>query len=86
MLPAFLTTILFSISGVSAGKMTRILGGVEANFLRIILATSLLAIWAHTFGQGLTGASQPYFLLSGLLGFGVGDLALYQALPRIGSR
>ena len=26
------------------------------------------------------------FLLSGLLGFGLGDIALYQALPRLGSR
>jgi drug/metabolite transporter (DMT)-like permease len=46
----------------------------------------LLALWAHTFGQGLRGAALPVFLLSGAAGFGVGDVALYQALPRLGSR
>ena len=83
---AFLTTILFSISGVCAQRTSKALGGVEANFWRILLATALLALWAHTFGQGLIGKAFPMFLLSGLLGFGLGDIALYQALPRLGSR
>jgi len=86
MLPAFLTTVLWAISAVSANRMTRLIGGIEANFWRITLATLLLAVWAHGFGQGLSGQAFPYFLLSGFVGFGLGDLALYQALPRIGSR
>jgi drug/metabolite transporter (DMT)-like permease len=86
MLPAFLTTVLFAISAVSANRMAKILGGVEANFWRITLATLLLGLWAHSFGRGVTGAAFPFFLLSGCVGFGIGDLALYQALPRIGSR
>lgn len=86
MLPAFLTTILFSISAVSANRTTRLLGGVEANFWRISLAALFLGGWAHSFGQGFSGKSFPVFLLSGCLGFGLGDTALYQALPRLGSR
>jgi drug/metabolite transporter (DMT)-like permease len=86
MWPAFLTTIFFSISAVCAQRTSKVLGGVEANFWRVLLATALLALWAHTFGQGLTGKAFPMFLLSGLLGFGLGDIALYQALPRLGSR
>jgi drug/metabolite transporter (DMT)-like permease len=86
MLPAFLTTVLFAISAVSANRTTRLLGGVEANFWRISLATLFLGFWAHGFGNGLSGAAFPVFLLSGCVGFGIGDLALYQALPRIGSR
>ncbi|MBI4657457.1 MAG: DMT family transporter [Verrucomicrobia bacterium] len=86
MLPAFLTTILFSISVVSANRLAKLLGGVEANFWRISLATLFLAIWAHGFGAGVTGEAFPVFLLSGSVGFGVGDVALYQALPRLGSR
>jgi drug/metabolite transporter (DMT)-like permease len=86
MLPAFLTTVLFAISAVSANQTTRILGGINANFWRISLATILLGLWAHTLGSGLGGRAFPYFLLSGCLGFGLGDLALYQALPRLGSR
>ena len=86
MWPAFLTTIFFSISAVCAQRTSKVLGGVEANFWRVLLATALLALWAHTFGQGLIGKALPMFLLSGLLGFGLGDIALYQALPRLGSR
>ncbi len=86
MLPAFLTTILFSLSAVCAQRTTKALGGVEANFWRILLATLLLALWAHVWGQGITGRAFHWFLWSGLLGFGLGDLALYQALPRLGSR
>lgn len=86
MVAALLTTVLFSISAVCAQRTTRALGGVEANFWRITLATLLLALWAHTAGQGLQGKSFPWFLLSGFIGFGIGDVALYQALPRIGSR
>lgn len=86
MFPAFLTTILFSISAVTANRLAKLLGGVEANFWRITVATLLLAAWAHWFGGGLSGTAFPIFLLSGCVGFGVGDTALYQALPRIGSR
>jgi drug/metabolite transporter (DMT)-like permease len=86
MVPAFLATLLFSLSVVAASRTTRILGGTTANFLRLCLATSFLAVWAHGFGQGFGGGAMEWFFLSGVIGFGVGDLALYQALPRIGPR
>jgi drug/metabolite transporter (DMT)-like permease len=86
MIPAFLATLLFSLSVVAASRTTRILGGTTANFLRLCLATSFLAIWAHGFGQGFGGGAMGWFFLSGVIGFGLGDLALYQALPRIGPR
>jgi drug/metabolite transporter (DMT)-like permease len=37
-------------------------------------------------GQGMRGASFGWFLVSGIIGYGFGDLALFQALPRIGPR
>jgi drug/metabolite transporter (DMT)-like permease len=86
MFPAFLTTILFSISAVCAQRTSRTLRGVEANFWRLLLATLLLGLWAHIAGQGISGKAFPLFLLSGVLGFGIGDAALYQALPKLGSR
>jgi len=86
MLPAFLTTIFFSLSAVCAQRTTKVLGGVEANFWRILLATIVLGVWAHTMGRGLSGPAFHLFLWSGVLGFGLGDIALYQALPRLGSR
>ncbi len=86
MLAAFLTTILFSVSAVSGNRTARLLGGTEANFWRLCLGAVLLAIYAHTAGGGIAGPAFPTFLLSGCIGFGIGDMALYQALPRIGSR
>ena len=86
MLAAFLTTILFAMSGVCAQRTSRLLGGVRANFWRLFIAMALLACWAFTFGQGLRGVAVATLFWSGALGFGLGDVALYQALPRIGSR
>jgi len=86
MLPALLTTLLWSASVVCATRSTRYLGGPVANLTRLCLATALLALWAHTFGKGLSGAGLWFFLWSGFVGFGLGDLALYEALPRLGSR
>lgn len=86
MLAAFLTTILFSISGVCATRSTRILPSLEANFYRLLVATVLLGAYAHFRGAGLGGEALGWFLVSGLIGFGVGDIALYLAYPRLGSR
>jgi drug/metabolite transporter (DMT)-like permease len=86
MLPAILTTFLFALSAASAGRSTRMLGGRTANLARLSLATVWLACWAYGFGQGTNGPSFAWFVLSGIVGFGVGDLALYSALPRIGAR
>jgi drug/metabolite transporter (DMT)-like permease len=86
MLQAFLTTFLFSASAICGNKSAKILGGVAANFYRIIVATLLLGCWAHTAGSPSKSAALGIFFFSGLIGFGIGDLALYQALPRIGSR
>src|SRR5687768_6440770 len=74
------------MSAVAGSRFSRLVGGLEANFFRILIATVILGLYAHTLGSGFTGKALPYFLLSGLIGFGLGDLALYQALPRIGSR
>lgn len=86
MLAALLTTVLFSLSGASGARLSRLVGGIEANFWRIGVATVLLGLWAHGMGQGFSGPSLTLFLISGLVGFGIGDTALYQAFPILGSR
>src|ERR1019366_6877560 len=65
---------------------TGYLAGAVANLTRLCVATILLALYAHGFGKGLGGAGLWFFVLSGFVGFGLGDLALYEALPRLGSR
>jgi len=83
---AFLTTILFSISVISGHRSAKLIGGTEANFWRLTCATLFLAFWAYGFGIGLEGNAFPLFFLSGIIGIGIGDVALFQALPRLGSR
>lgn len=86
MIAAFLTTILFSLSAVSANRSVALLGGTPALLARLCLATLLLGLYAHTLGAGFGGAGLKWFLLSGVVGMGLGDIALFEALPRIGSR
>ncbi len=86
MLPALLTTFLFSFSVLFASRSARLVGSMQANVSRLTLAMLLLGLWAHGWGGGFKGAGLPWFLLSGFIGFGLGDIALFGALPRIGPR
>ena len=86
MLAAFLAAVFFALSAIIAHRTGRMVGVVAANCARLWVATFLLAVWAHGFGQGLQGRGLPFFLLSGVVGFGIGDIGLFAALPRLGSR
>lgn len=85
MLAALFTTLLFATSAVCGYRTAKQIGGIEANFWRIALATVFLTVWSWTFGAGFAGAPE-WFMLSGLFGIGLGDSAYFQALPRLGSR
>ena len=86
MFASFLTTLLFSLSVILASRSAKLLGGTRANLSRIVLATFFLAVWAHGFGAGLRGPAFPWFFFGGCVGFGLGDMALFAALPRVGPR
>jgi drug/metabolite transporter (DMT)-like permease len=83
---ALLAALLFAISAICGYRSSKQIGGVEANFWRVTMATLCLALWAHLFGSGLAGAAFTLFLLSGFFGIGLGDTGYFQALPRLGSR
>ena len=86
MLPAFLTTLLWSVSAISARKSIAAVGPVRANLTRLALALALLALYAHTAGSGFAHADTSWFLLSGLFGMGLGDIALFYGMPMVGAR
>lgn len=86
MLFAFITAALFAMGAVSARLLVGRLGSTLANFTRLVVATIFLAVWAYTMGGGTAGPGFVWFFLSGCVGFGLGDIALYFALPRIGAR
>jgi drug/metabolite transporter (DMT)-like permease len=86
MLPSFLTVGLWGFCVVAANRAARLVGGPAANLSRLSLAFVLLAVWAFGFGEGLRGDSLRWFIFSGCVGFGLGDVAAFEAMPRIGPR
>ncbi|MFO1487996.1 MAG: DMT family transporter [Verrucomicrobiota bacterium] len=86
MFASLLTTLFFSFSAIFGRQVSRHLPGTMANLSRLILCSILFGIWSHLFGFGISGKAFPILFLSGCVGFGVGDLALFQTYPRLGSR
>lgn len=86
MIASFLAAFFFALNATCASHSVRAIGAPRANTGRLILAAAVLGLYAHTFGRGLASASTGWFLLSGLIGMGLGDLGVYAALPLLGSR
>ena len=86
MLPALLTVFLWSYCVIAARRSVQQLGENTANLARILVAVMALGLIAHAAGLGLAGGGLPFFLLSGMIGFGFGDIGIFYALPRIGAR
>jgi drug/metabolite transporter (DMT)-like permease len=86
MLAAILTTLLFSVSAICGRRVSHFLSGTLANLWRLMFAATLLGLWSHLFGFGIHGRAFPVLFLSGCVGFGFGDLAMFQAYRRIGAR
>ena len=85
MIGALGTTLFFAFNAIFANRSAKLLGSNRANLFRLLVAALILGAWAHLAGQGLHGASLTWFFLSGLAGFGLGGVAMFQALPRLGS-
>ena len=86
MVAAVLTTFLFSLSALSGRRLANHLPGSLANLVRLLVAASVVGTYAHLLGFGVGGPAFGLMFVSGCVGFGIGDLALFQAYPRIGTR
>jgi drug/metabolite transporter (DMT)-like permease len=86
MLASFLAATFFALNATCASHSVRTVGSARANLGRLVVAALVLGTFAHTLGGGFTSASLAWFLLSGLIGMGLGDLGVYGALPLLGSR
>lgn len=84
MLAAILTTVCFACSVILARRSTVLVGPQPANLARQLVALLLLGLWAHLASQGLRGPGFSLFVISGVIGFGMGDWAMFEALPRVG--
>lgn len=86
MINAIVATLLFAVSATCANRSARLVGGVEANYWRLLLSTFFLGLWAFSMGAGVSGEAFPVFLISGVVGIGIGDFGLFQSFPRLGAR
>ena len=86
MIFAILATCFFACSAVAANRAIGEFGSLKTNMLRLGIVSVTGALWAFTLGGGALGAGVSWMLLSGLVGFGLGDIGFFLALPRIGSR
>ncbi len=88
---AILAAILFAFSAVVSQRAGRIFGALRANFYRMCLACAALglitlAVDAAEGASSLHGELFGRYFWSGAVGFGVGDVALFLAYARLGSR
>lgn len=87
MIAAILTTLFFAFSAVTGQRVAVMLGGAWGNLMRLGLATVVLGLLVAIFTpDAIRWASFQWFFVSGLIGFGLGDVALFTAYERIGSR
>lgn len=86
MLAASLAAFFFALNATCASRSVQASGSMPANLGRLLVATCVLGLFAHTLGHGFTSASTGWFLLSGIIGMGLGDLGVYAALPLLGAR
>ena len=86
MLFILLTPVLFAFSTFFATRAVKSVGAPRATTVRILMAAGLLGCWALLRGSSLDAPTQEWLWLSGAVGIGLGDIALFQAIPRIGGR
>lgn len=87
MIAAILTTLFFAFSAVTGQRVAVRLGGAWGNLMRLSIAALVLgALVLLLTPDAIRWPSFQWFFLSGVIGFGVGDVALFTAYERIGSR
>lgn len=86
MLASFLAALFFALNATCGSHNVRVHGPLRANLGRLIIAAITLALIGHAIGRGFASTSVWWFVLSGVIGMGIGDLGTYSALPLLGSR
>lgn len=84
---ALLTVVLFAASAVAGERTARYWGSERGNLIRLAIASVLM--WGLTlalFPQTVRPSSYGWLFLSGVVGFGLGDISLFLAYVRVGAR
>ena len=88
-LAALGTAVCWSFTGLFFAEAARRVGALRVNLLRLPVALLLLSLTlAASRGSfaGLDGRRAAWLAASGVVGLVIGDLALFEAMRRIGSR
>jgi drug/metabolite transporter (DMT)-like permease len=90
-LAALTTAICWTFTAVAFESAGKKVGSLAVNIIRLVIAFALLTVFTFfTRGLGLptdaSGTTWIFLLISGLIGFVIGDLFLFQAYVEIGSR
>jgi drug/metabolite transporter (DMT)-like permease len=91
MIPALLTALLFSFSAIFGQRAAKLFGPLRANALRLLIACVVLGILTAVV-DAVRGQPScfpgvfPALFLSGMVGFGLGDVGLFLAYSRLGAR
>ena len=87
MIFAILTAISYPLSAICGKQLTGVFGSQRANLYRLAIATFVLGLITLTFyADSFHPVTFSWLFFSGIIGFGVGDVALYYAFHSIGSR
>ncbi|MFA9422213.1 MAG: DMT family transporter [Sedimentibacter sp.] len=88
---ALITAVFLTISAISFELAVKKVGSLSANFMRLIVGFILISLYT-TFSRGMflpidaTAKAWIWLSASGIIGFVIGDLFLFQAFIEIGSR
>ena len=84
---AIITAFLFAFSAICNTKVSRLMDQITANLIRLLIATLLLGIATLIIEpRCFHPEASMWLIFSGIVGFGIGDIALFLALSKIGSR
>lgn len=88
---ALLTAIFWTITALAFESASKRLGSVSVNLLRLLLGFIFLSIFnliyrGNIFPSDASGENWLWLVISGLIGFVLGDLFLFKSYTIIGSR
>ena len=83
---ALLTAMLWSCSGICSARSGRLLGVLRVNRARLCLALLGLGTAVWWLDRPTIGPGWGWFVLSGVVGLGMGDISMYAAYRHLGTR
>lgn len=90
-LAALFTAFCWTITSMAFESAGKKVGSLSVNLIRLVIAFAFLGIYTlitqgHFFPSGVGGHAWFWLSMSGLIGFVIGDLLLFQAFVVIGAR